>query len=95
MYAVVRIYSGPGAREFFDVLEERNEDLEAAHQHVTGLMSYTVVRSEEGGVAITVCREKAGAHESMRIAQEWKEKNAPDVLTNTPQLIEGTVIIHI
>ena len=95
MYAVVRIYKGSGAKQFFDILEERKEDLEAAHQHVKGLMSYTVVRSEEGGVAITVCREKAGAHESMRIAQEWKEKNAPGVLTNPPQLIEGVVIIHI
>ena len=95
MYAVVRIYSGPGAKEFFNLLEERKEDLEAALQHVRGLMSYTLVRSEEGGVSITVCREKAGAHESMRIAQEWKEKNASGVLANTPQLIEGGVIIHL
>ena len=95
MYAVVRIYTGAGAKQFFDILDERKADLEAAHQHVTGLMSYTVVRSEDGGVAITVCREKAGAQESMRIAQEWKEKNAPGVSTNPPQLIEGTVIIHI
>ncbi len=95
MYAVVRVYTGPGAKQFFEILEERKQDLEAAHQHVTGLMSYTVVRSEEGGVSITVCREKAGAHESMRIAQEWKEKNAPGILANPPQLIEGAVIIHI
>ena len=58
-------------------------------------MSYTLIRSEEGGVAITVCREKAGAQESLRIAKEWQEKNAPGVLTNPPQLAEGTVIIHI
>ena len=95
MYAVVRIYSGPGATQFFDILEKSKDDLEAAHQHVRGLMSYTLVRSQEGGVSITVCREKAGAHESMRIAQEWKEKNASGVLTNPPQLIEGAVIIHI
>ena len=95
MYAVVRIYTGPGAKEFFDILEKRQEDLEAAHQHVTGLMSYTLIRSEDGGVAITICREKAGAHESVRIAQEWKEKNAAGVLANAPQLIEGAVIIHI
>ena len=62
MYAVVRIYTGPGAKQFFDILEERKEDLEAAHQHVKGLMSYTLVRSEDGGVAVTVCREKSGAH---------------------------------
>ena len=95
MYAVVRIYTGPGAKQFFDLLEEHKEDLEAAHQHVKGLMSYTLVRSEEGGLAVTVCREKAGAHESVRIAKEWREKNAPGVCANPPQLIEGAVIIHI
>ena len=95
MYAVVRIYSGPGAKQFFDVLEERKRDLEAAHQHVTGLMSYTLIRSEDGGVAITVCREKAGVHESVRVAKEWQEKNAPGVCANPPQLIEGAVIIHV
>lgn len=95
MYAVVRIYTGPGAKEFFDLLEKRKEDLEAAHQHVQGLMSYTLVRTEEGGMSITVCRGKAGAHESLRIAKEWKEKNAPGVLANAPQLIEGPVVIHI
>ena len=41
MYAVVRVYTGQGAKQFFDILEERKEDLEAAHQHVKGLMSYT------------------------------------------------------
>ena len=48
-----------------------------------------------GGVAVTVCREKAGAHESMRAAKEWLEKNAPGVSTNPPHLIEGAVIIHV
>ena len=95
MYAVVRTYKGPGAKQFFELLEKRREDLEAAHQHVPGLMSYTLVRSEEGGVAITICREKAGAHESLRIAKEWQEKNAPGVCTNPPELSEGAVIIHI
>ena len=30
-------------------------DLEAALQHVPGLMSYTLARSEDGGVSVTVC----------------------------------------
>lgn len=95
MYAVVLVYTGPGAKEFFNLLEERKEELEAAHQRVTGLMSYTLIRSEDGGVAITICREKAGADESVRVAQAWKEKNALGVSTNPPQLIEGPVIIHV
>ena len=27
MYAVVRIYTGPGAKQLFDILEERKADL--------------------------------------------------------------------
>ena len=95
MYAVVRTYAGPGAKQLFDILDERKADLEAALQHVPGLMSYTLARSEDGGVAVTVCREKAGAHESVRVAKEWIEKNATGVSTNSPQLSEGAVIIHI
>ena len=58
-------------------------------------MSYTLARTEDGVVAVTVCREKAGAHESVRVAKEWIEKNATGVSINPPQLFEGAVIIHI
>jgi hypothetical protein len=95
MYAVVRTYTGPGAKRLFDILDERKADLEAALQHVPGLMSYTLARTGDGGIAITVCREKAGAHESVRVAKGWIEKNAPGVSMNAPELSEGVVIIHI
>ena len=95
MYAVVRTYTGPGAKQLFDILDKRKADLEAALQHVRGLMSYTLIRSEAGGVAVTVCREEAGAHESVHVAKEWIEKNAAGVSTHSPELSEGPVIIHI
>jgi hypothetical protein len=71
MYAVVRTYSGPGAKEFFDLLEKRKADVEAVMRSVPGLVSYTLVRSEEGGMAVTVCEDKAGTDESTRLAKEW------------------------
>ncbi len=58
-------------------------------------MSYTLIRTNAGGVAVTVCREEAGALESVRVAKEWIEKNAPGVSTQSPELSEGHVIIHI
>ena len=95
MYAVVRTYTGAGAKQLFDIFEERKADLEAALEHVRGLMSYTLARSEDGGVAVTICRDKTGAHESVRVAKEWIEKNAAGVSTHSPELSEGAVIIHI
>ena len=95
MYAVVRTYTGPGAKQLFDILDKRKADLEAALQHVRGLMSYTLIRTKAGGVAVTVCREEAGALESVRVAKEWIEKNAAGVSTQSPELSEGPVIIHI
>jgi hypothetical protein len=60
MYAVVRTYSGTGAKELFSLLEQRKTDVEAVMRTVPGLVSYTLVRSAEGGIAVTVCRDKAG-----------------------------------
>ena len=58
MYAVVRTYSGPGAKELFDLLEKRKAE-GAVIRSVPGLVSYTLVRSQEGGMAVTVCEDKA------------------------------------
>ena len=44
MYAVVRTYSGPGAKELFDLLERRKTEVEAVIRSVPGLVSYTLVR---------------------------------------------------
>ena len=44
MHAVVRTYSGVGAKQLFDVLEQRKADVEATLQKVSGLVSYTLTR---------------------------------------------------
>ena len=55
MYAAVRTYTGAGAKEFFDLLEKRKNEVEAVMRSVPGLVSYTLVRTGEGGTAVTVC----------------------------------------
>jgi hypothetical protein len=69
MYAVVRTYTGAGAKELFSLLEQRKADVEAVMRKVPGLVSYTLVRSGEGGIAVTVCQNKTGAEESTRLAK--------------------------
>ena len=48
MHAVVRNYSGAGAKQLFDLLEERKADVEAVIRKVPGLVSYTMLRSGDG-----------------------------------------------
>ena len=49
MQAVVRSYSGKGAKELFDLLEKQKKEVEKLMHPVKGFVSYTLVRSADGG----------------------------------------------
>ncbi|WP_237881412.1 hypothetical protein [Pseudomonas sp. PGPR40] len=95
MYAVIRTYSGPGAKQLFDLLEKQKADVEAALRKVTGLANYTLLPLDDGGMSVTVCADKAGTDESMQVARDWIEKNASQIHTNPPVITEGPVIVQI
>ena len=93
MYAVVRTYSGPGASEIFDVIEQREEDVKALITGVPGFVNYAAVRSGDGGVTVTVCEDKAGTDESSRRAAEFVKENV-SATANAPVITEGNTILH-
>ena len=93
MYAIVRSYSGQGASELFDLIEQRSEDVTALISGVPGFVSYTAARSSEGGVTVTVCQDKAGTDESSRVAAGWVKENSPGTV-NPPAITEGDTILH-
>jgi hypothetical protein len=95
MHAVIRTYSGAGGKELFDVLEQRKADVEALIRKVPGLISYTLLRSGDGGVSVTVCQDKAGTEESVKVARDWIQKNASNVGARPPEVAEGSVILQI
>jgi restriction endonuclease Mrr len=95
MHAVVRTFSGAGAKQLFDLIEQRKAEVEAAIRSVPGLVSYTMARTGDGGITVTVCQDKAGTDESMRIAREWIQKNASGIGANPPAVSEGSVLIQI
>ncbi len=95
MYAVIRSYSGSGAKELFDLLEERQAEVEDVIRPVTGFVGYTLLRTAEGGVTVTVCEDKAGADESMQLARNWIQQNAADLNTSPPAVSEGRVVLHL
>jgi hypothetical protein len=95
MYAVVRTYTGAGANKLFDVLEQRKSDVEAVIREVPGLTSYTLLRTADGGVSVTVCKDQAGAEASLKVAREWIQKNAADTGASAPAVAQGSVILQI
>jgi hypothetical protein len=95
MHAVSRSYSGQGAKELFDILERRSSEVERAMRAVPGFEAYTLFRTAEGGVSITVCRDKAGTEESLRIAREWVRQNAGSTNVGAPTVAEGAVILQV
>ena len=95
MYAVVRTYSGKGAKELFDVLETRTADVESVMRPVKGFVSYLLARTANGGLSVTVCQDKAGTDESVRLAREWVAKNAANTGAGAPQVSEGPVIVQL
>jgi hypothetical protein len=79
MHAVIRIYSGAGGKKLIDLLEQRKGEVEALIRPVKGFVSYSLIRAADGGASVTVCQDKAGTDESMKLAREWIGKNASDI----------------
>ena len=95
MYTVVRSYFGKGAKELFDLLEKNQADVEKTMRSVKGLVSYTLVRSEDGGFTVTVCNDKAGADESVEKARDWIAKNAAGTGVAAPKVTEGPNVFNL
>jgi heme-degrading monooxygenase HmoA len=95
MQAVLRAYSGTGAKELFDVLDSRAAEVEELLRSVRGFVGYTLARSDDGGFSVTVCSDKAGVDESVQKAKDWIAKNAGNTGAAAPKVSEGSVIVHL
>jgi hypothetical protein len=95
MHAVVRTYSGKGAKELVDLLEKRKSDVESVMRSVKGLVSYFMVRTADGCYSISVCQDKAGTEESVQKAKDWIRQNASSTGVGAPKVAEGSVLVHL
>ena len=91
MYIAVRKYEG--ATQLFDLLEQRESDVRLLIQDIPGFMAYYLARTETGGITVTVCNDRAGATESVRLAAEWVRQNAAGIPSSPPEVTEGEVKI--
>jgi hypothetical protein len=94
MHAVIRTYSGSGAKELFDLLETRKSDVDNLMRSIEGFERYLLVRTADGGTSVTVCQNRAGTDESVRRAKEWIATNASDIRASAPAVSEGPVIVQ-
>ena len=95
MHAVVRNYTGSGAKELFGLLEERKGEVESVIRGVSGFVAYTLIRTDDGGITVTVCHDKAGTDESLQVARDWIQQNASDVGAGAPEVSEGPVVLQL
>jgi hypothetical protein len=88
MYIVIRSYSGEGASELFDALEQRPDEVKDLITTVPGFVSYWGFRNGDGGATVTVCQDKAGTDESSRRAAGWVKENVGSPV-GAPNITEG------
>ena len=93
--AIIRKYSGRGAKELLDALEKHAAELNTLMGSVKGLVSYTLARTGEGGFSVTVCQDQAGLDESTQKAKDWIAKNAAGAGAAAPEISVGSVIKHL
>jgi hypothetical protein len=94
MRAVIRTYSGPGAKKLFAELEKNKAKIETLIKPVIGLVSYSLVSTGDGGMSVTVCKDQNGIDDSTRIAGEWIKQNLPSVAAK-PSITEGAVVVQL
>lgn len=93
MHTVIRHYSGTGASDLADQISAQADGVEAGIRSVPGLISYALVRTSDGCISITVCENKAGADESVRVAAEFVRDNCT-AQASPPVVSEGETVIH-
>jgi len=94
MHAVVRNYSGSEASQLFNELEGLLAGIEEAIRSISGVVTYTLLRTSNGGTSSTVCDSRAAADESVRVAAEFIGQHCSS-RANPPDVTEGATMLHI
>jgi len=92
MYAVVRRYRSP---QLIDELAQNQDVVGQIISGIAGFVSYTLLRTEDGGYTLSVYRDRAGAEESTRQAQAWTQANISAAAQSAAEVSQGEVILHL
>jgi hypothetical protein len=94
MHVVVRSYSGQGASDLFEAMEQRVGEVRELISGVPGFVSYAAFRSDGGVTTVTVCNDKTGTDESSSRAAAWIKENVSGASVDPPELTEGGTFIQ-
>lgn len=94
MHAVVRSYSGENASMVFDLVEQNADEVRMLIGGVPGFVSYTAIRTADGGVTVTVCEDKTGTDESSKRAATFIKERAMTTI-DPPTITEGNTSLHL
>ena len=91
MYAAVRRYEG--ITDDAEAGRLVGESFIPLLEHVPGFVAYYWIDAGGGTMAsLSVFDDKAGADESVKLAHEWVQENAAELIPNPPQVTEGLVV---
>jgi hypothetical protein len=91
MYAAVRRYEG--ITDDAEAGRLVGESFIPLLEHVSGFIAYYWIDAGDGVMAsLSVFDDKAGADESVKLAQQWVQENAVALIPNPPQVTEGVVV---
>lgn len=91
MHVTVRNYRG--SSDLIDLLVENEDTVRSLISGIDGFRAYYLVRTNDGGLSISVFDDESGAEESNRVAADWVRENASDVRTDPPEVSAGEVVI--
>jgi len=95
MYALIRQYEGLDADTRQTATRKANDELRPILSKTPGFVSYELLKPEgdDGAVtSITVFGSRAEAEVSNTIAQEWVQKNLPEM--TKPRRMAGELVSH-
>ena len=95
MHVVTRTYRGRGAKELIDLVLKNKDEVTKLMRGVKGFVSYVVIQSGDEWMTATMCHDKAGCEESVKLARDWVVKNASSVGAGAPNVREGEVLLRV
>ena len=94
MYASARRYRGM-APNAVDQIVARRQEFEPLLKGVAGFRAWYLLRTDDGMITVTLCDDRAGAEESVRVAGEYVRQNMPDLVPDPPSVANGEVALQI
>ena len=93
MYTSIRRYTAPDPR-FWERIQQQRAGLEVPFRRVQGFRSWYLVRTGDGLTTVTLCDDRAGAEESVRVAATWIRENLAGLITGQPEDSNGEVALR-